>query len=273
MSLYYQEFGAEAAPTIVFIHAGGVSGWMWQPQIERLQSYHCLVPDLPEQGQSLNTPPFTIQSSAALIADLIRAKGHGGKAHVVGLSVGAQVALALLNLAPELVDRAIISSALVRPLPGSSMMTSSLIALSYRWFIAPFKHSEWWIRLNMNYSAGIPETYYSAFRQSFQATTESGFTNLMVENQRFRLPTGLKRVNVPTLVVAGKREKAPIRQSVLDIAAALPAGRAYEVHHTRKLSGAEEHNWSLTEPELFTQTVIAWVNDQPLPQVLRAVQA
>lgn len=45
------ECGPATAPTICFLHAGGVSGWMWQPQVEVLQdTYHCLIPDLPEHG-------------------------------------------------------------------------------------------------------------------------------------------------------------------------------------------------------------------------------
>ena len=127
LSLYFQEYGSNSAPTIVFLHGGGVSGWMWQPQIEQLSDYHCIVPDLPEQGDSVDGTPFTIQGSAEKIADLIRTRAHNGKAHVVGLSEGAQITLALLSLAPELIDHAIISSALVRPIPGGSLMTPKLI--------------------------------------------------------------------------------------------------------------------------------------------------
>jgi pimeloyl-ACP methyl ester carboxylesterase len=60
MALYIQESGPATAPTVVFLHGGGGAGWMWQPQIEQLGDYHCLVPDLPEQGQSVNEKPFTI---------------------------------------------------------------------------------------------------------------------------------------------------------------------------------------------------------------------
>jgi pimeloyl-ACP methyl ester carboxylesterase len=268
MSLYIQEFGSATAPTIVFLHGGGVSGWMWQPQIEQLSDYHCLVPDLPEQGQSVNEKPFTIQGSAEQVAELIRTRAHNGKAHVVGLSEGAQITLALLSIAPERVDHAVISSALVRPIPGSSLMTPKLIALSYRYFVEPLKNNDWWIRLNMKYAAGVPEQYYLPFSQSFKSLTESGFANVMIENQRFRLPRGLNRVKVPTLIITGKKEYAAMRQSARDIAVAIPGSKAYEVLHVRNMSVAEEHNWSLTAPELFTQTIRAWITNQSLPSNL-----
>jgi pimeloyl-ACP methyl ester carboxylesterase len=104
MSLYVQETGPAGAPTIVFLHGGGGSGWMWQPQVDGLGDYHCLVPDLPEQGRSVDVKPFTIAGSAELIAELIRTRAHGGRAHVVGLSEGAQTTVALLAIAHDLVD-------------------------------------------------------------------------------------------------------------------------------------------------------------------------
>src|SRR5579864_2612613 len=71
--LSVHEYGPTSAPTICFLHGGGVSGWMWNPQVEALQNtYHCLVPDLPEHGQSAATKPFSIVDAARRIAELIR---------------------------------------------------------------------------------------------------------------------------------------------------------------------------------------------------------
>jgi pimeloyl-ACP methyl ester carboxylesterase len=269
VALYIQESGPTNAPTIVFLHGGGGAGWMWNPQIDKLGDYHCLVPDLPEHGQSVGEKPFSIQESAERMAELIRARAHNGKAHVVGLSEGAQITVALLALAPERVDHAVVSSALARPFPGGSLLTPGLVALAYRWSVTPFKNSAWWIRVNMKYAAGVPDEYYPQFSQTFKELTESGFTHVMIENQRFRLPSGLGRVSAPTLIVVGKHEYAAMRQSARDLAAAIPGSQAYEVVHTRKLSLAEEHNWNLTAPDLFTQMVRAWITDQSLPTALQ----
>ena len=162
MALYIQETGSANAPTIVFLHGGGGAGWMWQPQVEQLSDFHCLVPDLPEQGQSSAEKPFSISGSASLIADLIRTRAHGGRAFVVGLSEGAQITVALLSQSPELVERAIVSSALVRSMPGAWLLTPGLIRLSYRWSVTPFKNNDWWVRVNMKYAAGVPEALFSA---------------------------------------------------------------------------------------------------------------
>jgi pimeloyl-ACP methyl ester carboxylesterase len=47
----------------------------------------------------------------------------------------------------------------------------------------------------------------------------------------------------------------------------------YEVVHTRKMSLAEEHNRNLTAPDLFTQTVRAWITGQPLPTALQPLRS
>lgn len=271
MSLYVHEQGPISAPTIVFLHGGGGGGWMWQPQLEDLNDYHILVPDLPEHGQSAAIGPFSIQDSACRVAKLIRTRGHDGKAHVVGLSAGAQVTLALLALHPELIDHAIISSALVRPIPGASLLSPGLIAFSIKWFVEPFKNLDWWVRLNMKYSAGVPEKYYSQFKRDFQNLTGDLFAHVTVENQRFRLPEGLERVTAPTLVVAGKNEYGVMRQSVRDIANTIPTAKGFLASYSRKLSLSEEHNWNITVPDLFNRMIRAWITNQPLPAELQPI--
>ena len=272
MSLFVYEQGSEDTPSIVFLHGGGGGNWMWQPQFGAFPEFHILAPDLPEHGKSADIKPFSIHDSADCVAELIRACAHQGKAHVVGLSEGAQVTLALLALHPDLVDHAIVSSALVRPIPGTSLISPGLISSSVKWFVEPFKNVDWWIRINMKYSAGVPEKYFSQFKNDFQNLTQESFAHVMVENQRFRLPDELERVNVPTLVVAGKREYSVMRQSVRDVAAVMPNAKGFLVAHPKKLSLAEEHNWNLTAPDMFTQMVKAWITGRPLPAELQPLE-
>jgi len=59
MLLSVREAGPTEAPTIVFLHGGGFSRAMWQPQLDRLHEYHCLTPDLPEHGYRCTTTTST----------------------------------------------------------------------------------------------------------------------------------------------------------------------------------------------------------------------
>jgi pimeloyl-ACP methyl ester carboxylesterase len=205
--------------------------------------------------------------AAEKVADLIRTQAHGGKAVVVGLSEGAQVTVQLLATAPELVDKAIVSSVLLRPMPGMGWASSPvIIAWTYRMSIPPFLNNDWWIRLNMKYATGIPAEYYSQFKKSFQETTESQFVNLMLANQTYRLPKGLEKATAPTLVLAGKKEYAAMKQSVRDLVATLPNAKGGLINLGKKFSMGNEHNWALATPELFAQTIRAWINGRDMPE-------
>lgn len=258
MALYVKETGPANAPTIVFLHGGGISGWMWNPQIEQLGDYHCLAPDLPEHGRSVDEKPFSISDATARVIDLIRTRAHSGRAHVAGLSLGGQMAAHLLATAPEVVDHAFLSGTLTRSLPGMSLIYPS-VNLMYKLY-APFQNAGWLIKANMQ-SSGIPAQYFAQVREDTRLLTADALTHVLDENRRFRLSPQLSRVNVPTLVMVGQKESAILRQSMRDIVRALPNAKGY-------LAPKLGHIWNLQAPELFTRTVRSWFDDKPLPQEL-----
>lgn len=265
--LSVRECGASSGPTICFLHGGGISGWMWTPQVEALQdTYHCLIPDLPEHGLSAGVRPFTIVDAASRVAELIHERAHGGRAYVIGISEGAQTIVQLLGSVPEVVDRAIISSALLHALPGLGKLGPRAIALTFRLFATPFQRSDAYVRLNMRYGNAIPAQYFRKARADTRQMTADSFTHIILENQRFRMPTGLEQVNVPALVVAGQHELAIMRRSARELAATLPAGQGYMIGFSKR--SAEEHSWNLHRPELFNAVTRAWLTDQPLPPEL-----
>lgn len=255
MTLYTQEFGPATAPTIVFLHGGGVSGWMWKPQIAQLQNeYHLLVPDLPEHGQSIEIRPLTLHNAAAQVADLIRTRAHGGRAHIVGLSLGAQTTIELLSQSPEVIDRAMASGPLMRPLPGIGL--TNLMARMY-W---PFRNMSWLVKWNMK-GLGVPAEYFEEFRKDTAQMTIDGFVRMTLANGSNHIPANLQNVTVPTLILVGEKELKIMKESVRDLLAVMPSAQGYVV------SGAI-HNWSLQLPELFAQTVKAWSSHHSLPAQL-----
>jgi pimeloyl-ACP methyl ester carboxylesterase len=269
MELFFEEFGTQNKETIVFLHGGGVGGWMWDGVVDILaKEYHCLVPDLPEQGQSDAVAPFTVEFAADCVNELINAFAHGGKAHVVGLSEGAQVTVALLSRCPQVMRSAVVSSAILRPLPGQWMYTRGMFAWMYRWFMKPFNKNDWWIRLNMKYSAGVGDEHFEAFKRSFQGMTEDGFANLMYEAMHYKQPDDLEKADLPVLVVTGNLEYPQMKDSARDLLHVLPNVRGVMVSLGKGSSLAKEHNWALTVPKLFAATVKAWVSEKALPKDL-----
>lgn len=268
-TLSYRAFHHPDQPVILFIHGGGVSSWMWQPVIDNLTQYRCVAVDLPEHGLSAGVGPFSMQLAAESCARVLREVVPGGKATVVGLSEGAQVAVQMLADTPELIEQAFISSALLLPMPGSRMYSNQrLLGWMYDISIPPFRNSDWWIRLNMKYAAGIPEQYYDAFKAEFQRITRSQFVNLMAANQSFRLPPGLEDVQVRTLIVCGQHEYRPMQESARLLERTFPRAAAYQLNLGQGRNLAAEHNWALTAPDVFTLAVEYLMGDRPLPAQL-----
>ncbi len=268
--LVYQSSNEANEKTILFLHGGGVAGWTWDPVVARLPDFHCLVPDLPEHGRSMDIRPFSMQLAADQAAELVREKAHGGKAVVVGLSEGAQTTVQMLATCPEVIERAVVSSALLIPMGGLGWLyTPGVLAWMFRLSVPPFRNSEWWMRLNMKYSAAIPEEFFPQYKANFQLMNEGQFVNIILENQKFRLPGSLEKVNVPTLVVAGKREYEVVKESARRLAAALPDGRAMVLDLGKGSSMRKEHNWAMNAPDLFAQTVRNFIQGKELPGVLK----
>jgi len=194
-------------------------------------------------------------TAADAVIDLIRRRAHTGRAHVAGLSLGAQTIVALLSQMPDVVDRALVSGALVHPLPGARWLYG-LLDLTVRAYM-PFRNLDALVRANA-WSYGIPSAYLESFREDTRRLTADSFLRIMAANLSFRLPGNLATVSTPTLVLAGQREYGVMRRSVRDLSAALPHGRGAIVQ------GAG-HNWPLEMPDLFAEVLRAWVHSAPLP--------
>jgi pimeloyl-ACP methyl ester carboxylesterase len=161
----------------------------------------------------------------------------------------------LLGRAQEIIDRALLTGALVRPLQGPRWMYG-LIDLMPRAH-TPFRNRDGLVRANA-WSSGILPASLEAFRQDTRVVSAGAFSHVMQANLSFRLPGNLSAVAAPALVLAGEREYGLMRRSARELAAALSHPRAAVVQ------GAV-HNWPLQEPALFAHTRDAWFRPSPLP--------
>jgi pimeloyl-ACP methyl ester carboxylesterase len=116
-------------PTIVFLHGTRLTGAQWATQVTALSdSYHCLTPDLPGHGAAA-AEAFTVERAAERIAALIEGEAHGGRAILVGLSLGGYVAMAVAARWPERVAGLVISGATAEPVGPRSLAYRGLVAI------------------------------------------------------------------------------------------------------------------------------------------------
>lgn len=253
MNLSTLETGDKNAPAILFLHGGGLSRRMWEPQLERLTDFHCLAPDLPEHGESRSIAPFTLEDSARRVAELIREYVPGGKVSLVGLSLGGAVALTLLSQVPELVESAMVTGTAAR-----ISKTLERVGAASLWMLrlyTPQKLVEATAK-----QMGIPNQYRSLFDDDLLHTQTEEFTRrLYHELAIMELP---EKLDVPLLTVVGGKETAAARDAARKLVRLYPTARGFTVPRYG-------HVWNLQIPELFSDTVRAWINGQPLPTGLQ----
>ncbi len=106
--------GPAGAPAIVFIHGTRLTGAMWTPQLAGLaDTFRTIAVDLPAHGARADES-FTLDGAVDAVAATIRAEA-GGRAVVVGLSLGGYVGMALAARSPELVRGLVLSGATAEP--------------------------------------------------------------------------------------------------------------------------------------------------------------
>ncbi len=253
MDLFVRESGPVEAPAIVFLHGAYTSGWYWEPVVERMQQYRCLVPDLPHYGKSFELGPFEMGRAATAVAELIRSRAATGRAHVVGLSLGAQVGTQLLASEPKLVDRAVLCGTIINTVPFAEV-TRRLLALParnsmYRWMVSRYRNA---------WQSKVPSAHIDDYREDVRLITSGQLADVIMASAGFTLPEELDKSDTPTLFLTGAKELPVVRRWAAALARQMPNG-------VDRVATGMPHDWPTHYPDLFSRTVEAWLTDSALP--------
>jgi pimeloyl-ACP methyl ester carboxylesterase len=247
--LYVHASGDPASATIVFVHGGGPSGVMWRRHVESLADrFHCLAPDLPGFGRSNQLPAISLAATADLVAGLIELRVTSGQAHVVGLSYGGSVVLALLARHPDRIDRAVIDGAGVLTSWVDPFVVAGAVAVSpivSTRPVAALLGAVGLRGLGVSLGGARPSAIRRAFREGFVAPLS-----------RTQL-----EARCPTLLVAGEKEPT-VRASNAAFADLMP-------HAVARYVPGLGHAWFAWRPELHIRMVEAWLSGQDLPSELK----
>src|SRR6187401_2400513 len=113
--------GPPGAPSIIFVHSTRLTGAMWAAQQAELAGeFRTIAVDLPAHGARA-AEAFTLDGAADVLAAAIRDHATGGRAVVVGLSLGGYVAMALAAREPALVRGLVLSGATAEPAGAKSL--------------------------------------------------------------------------------------------------------------------------------------------------------
>lgn len=205
----------EGDEPVLMLHGAGVSGWMWEPVRALLSpDVKALVPDLPGFGRSANLPYVSHEATVGQLRDTLeRMTPHG--AHVVGFSLGAQLAILLAAEFPQLVRSVTVVSAETKPapLPGPTL---ALLALA-----APLSRRRWFAKAQAR-QLGIPERFLDEYLRDSASTSRDTLIASVGENIRFTLPAQWSKYRGPVSILVGARERKLMHDSAALTASAHP---------------------------------------------------
>ena len=122
--------------TIVLIHGFLSCHLEWALVTPHLSEYNLLLVDVNGHSGSSDIGPLSIQSAAANIVALIHEHAHNGRAHVVGMSMGAKTLLHMATEQPHRVEAMVLVSATPYfPAPARAAMAQLTVEL--------FSDAEW----------------------------------------------------------------------------------------------------------------------------------
>lgn len=253
MALYIKETGNQSSPMLVFLHGGGVSGWMWEKQVEYFKDdYYILVPDLPSHGNSREEQFFSIHQTAKDIIHIIEEKKNGQKITIIGFSLGAQIAIEILSLNKDMIDRAIIISVLVMPMKYVHSMIKPLTRITM-----PLTKNKLFAKLQAKVLY-IREEQFDLYYQDTNEMTVEALHQILEENMTYRIPDGFKYSTAKIMVLVGDKEKTAMRKSAIAIKQSNQNCQGYVVHEVG-------HGISLADAHFFNSLVEAWIDEQELP--------
>lgn len=124
----YDICGSYSGHPIVFLHGMRVTRHMWQPQIDALAPEFRLIPvDLPGHG-SMRNEPFRLETAVEQTSQVVD-RAAGGRALIVGLSLGGYVAMQFGAQYPQKAAGLVIASASVEPRGWYNLPYKILVSL------------------------------------------------------------------------------------------------------------------------------------------------
>jgi len=187
----------------VFLHGLGscADDWTWQvPAFER--DHRLLLVDLPGHYRSpLPAGRLTVDTMADAVGALLARLGEP-PAHVVGLSLGGCVGLALALRAPERVRSLTLVNAVARLRPAGPTAALRLVARLALLATAPMSAVAALVARGL-FPRPEQAALYEAAARSLARTPRRAYWAGVRALARFDVRTALARVRCPTLVMAG----------------------------------------------------------------------
>ncbi len=206
--MLFTQTGDNQNPTIILLHGGGLSDWSWQPVASLLQpDYHVITPIIDGHGADGKTAFTSIEASASTLIRYIDTHCGGRVFALAGLSIGAQIATEVLSQRPDIAWYAIIESALVYPIKGTTALTAPSYGLFYG-LIA----KRWFAKLQAK-SLCVPDHLFETYYQDSLQISKQSLINITLSNGTYALKNTISHTTAKVLLIVGSKELGIMKKS------------------------------------------------------------
>lgn len=256
MALHHECAGPEGGAPIVFLHGLGSAGSDWGLQLPAFTARHRVVTlDLPGHGRSaLPSGRVTIETMADDVAALLSTLGLG-PAHIVGLSLGGCVALALAVRHPSHTRTLTLVNAFAKLRPAGLRGLRRMVTRVLLVTLAPMRMGAANVARHL-FPDPQQEPLYRAAVESLARTSRRTYIGSMRALARVDLRDHLGAIRCPTLVVAGAGDRTvPLAAKEL-LAARIPGARLVVIPDSR-------HATNIDRPDAFNRAVLEFLATCP----------
>jgi pimeloyl-ACP methyl ester carboxylesterase len=212
-------------PSVVMIHGAGFdhSAWALHSRWFAHNGFSVLVPDLPGHGRSAGPALGTIAAMADWVSALLDAAG-GGKAHLIGHSMGSLIALETAARHPEKVS----ALSLIGTAATMTVGPDLLQAAEANDQAAIDMVSIWGLGFNAELGGSLaPGLWMHGGAQRVLQRCAPGvlFSDLKACNTYQDAPAAAAKVTVPTTIILGEKDMMTPARAGRALAAAIPHAR------------------------------------------------
>lgn len=205
--MLFTQTGDSQNPTIILLHGGGLSDWSWQPVISRLPDYRVVTPIIDGHGADGGEDFVNIEASARTLLRYIDAQ-CGGKVYAIGgLSIGAQIAVEVLSQRPNVARYAILESALVYPITGTTALTAPSYGLFYGLIT-----KRWFSKMQAK-TLCVPDDLFETYYRDSLRISKQSLINITVSNGTYALKDTISQTTARVLLIVGSKELGIMKKS------------------------------------------------------------
>lgn len=249
-------YGKGKSKTILLLHGGEVSSWMWKETVELLsQEYHCITLDIPGHGESRNLD-FSIDKTVSILSKIVYKVLPERKIHVAGVGLGGQIALKFAFEHPHLVESVILSGVLLAP---------KSYRFYHKWSLesnSTLKNSDYSIKKRMR-KLGVPLMKTPSFTKETLYMSNDLLNSIKKEVMEFKMPDYAPTLRIPAMIMVGSDEEFEVRRSAQDVERYFYMTQKVEISHGKSL-------WMLEKPEVFNRLVTKFIEKQHIYDQLTA---